>query len=221
MEKKYKLTDVFIEHHGHRLYQIQALRDFGNVKAGDLGGYIESESSLSHEGNAWVCGSAKVFGKAMVFGNAKIFGKAKVFGNAKVFGKAMVYGVAEVYDHAKVYDHALVYGVAKVYDHAKVFGNALVFDYSIICGTASVCGEAVIQGSAVLRCKADYILFKNWWSSGRFFTWTRSNDMWRVGCFYGTGEELVKKAFQDSEESGREYKRIVDYVESIKGVTNK
>ena len=39
--------------------------------------------------------------------------------------------------------------------------------------------------------------------------------MWRVGCFYGTGEELIKKAYADSKESGREYERIVKYVESI------
>ena len=39
--------------------------------------------------------------------------------------------------------------------------------------------------------------------------------MWNVGCFYGNGEELIKKAYADSEESGREYERVVKYVESI------
>ena len=39
--------------------------------------------------------------------------------------------------------------------------------------------------------------------------------MWSVGCFYGTGEELIKKAYKDSELSGREYERVVRYVESI------
>ena len=61
----------------------------------------------------------------------------------------------------------------------------------------------------------DYIVFKNWWSSGRYFTWTRSNNMWKVGCFYGSGDDLVIKAYKDSEESGKEYERIVKYVESI------
>ena len=58
-------------------------------------------------------------------------------------------------------------------------------------------------------------MFKNWWSSDRYFTWTRSNNMWKVGCFYGTGEELIKKAYADSEKSGKEYERMVKYVESI------
>ena len=39
--------------------------------------------------------------------------------------------------------------------------------------------------------------------------------MWRVGCFYGTREELIKKAYKDSQKSGREYERTVKYVESI------
>ena len=39
--------------------------------------------------------------------------------------------------------------------------------------------------------------------------------MWKVGCFYGTGEELIKKAYADSKESGIGYERIVKYVESI------
>ena len=39
--------------------------------------------------------------------------------------------------------------------------------------------------------------------------------MWSVGCFFGTGEELIKKAYKDSELSSREYERIVNYVRSI------
>ena len=39
--------------------------------------------------------------------------------------------------------------------------------------------------------------------------------MWKVGCFYGTGEELIKRAYQDSEVSGREYERVVRYVEAM------
>lgn len=36
-----------------------------------------------------------------------------------------------------------------------------------------------------------------------------------VGCFYGTGEELVNKAYKDSKEKGIEYERIVNYVNTI------
>ena len=39
--------------------------------------------------------------------------------------------------------------------------------------------------------------------------------MWKTGCFHGTGKELIEKAYKDSELSGREYERVVKYVESI------
>lgn len=51
MEKKYKLTDEILEVGGHVLHRIKALRDFGNVKKGDIGGWIECEDNLSHCGS--------------------------------------------------------------------------------------------------------------------------------------------------------------------------
>ena len=59
------------------------------------------------------------------------------------------------------------------------------------------------------------MVIKNTWSSGRWFTYTRSNKKWAVGCFYGSGEELVAKAYKDSELSGRCYDAIVRAVETI------
>ena len=155
MEEKYKLTEESIVFLGIKLYRIEALKDFGNVKKGDKGGYVESEENLSQRGNCQIYYNAQVFGDALVYDNAKVFDNAKVYGKAEV------------------------------------------------CGTAEI------------KNNSDYIIFKNWWSSGRHFTWTRSNNMWKVGCFYGTGKELIAKAYKDSELSGREYKRVVGYVESI------
>jgi len=67
MEKKYKLTEEFIDFCGRKLYRIQALKDFSNVKAGDLDGYIEKESNLSQEGDCWAYGDAKVYDNASVY----------------------------------------------------------------------------------------------------------------------------------------------------------
>ena len=80
--KKFKLTSEFIvDISGVKLFRIKALIEFGNVKAGDLGGYIEKEENLSHMGNAWVSGNAQVSGDARVFGNAWVFGDARVSGD--------------------------------------------------------------------------------------------------------------------------------------------
>lgn len=98
--KKYELTSDVIEVGGRKLFRIKALRNFANVKAGDLGGYIEKEENLSHEGNCWVGGDAWVYEDAEVRGNAVVRDNAKVYGNAKVSG--IVYGYVRVYDTATV-----------------------------------------------------------------------------------------------------------------------
>ena len=220
--KKYKLTGESIEVKGKTLYRIEALKDFGEIKKGDKGGFIESENNLAHEGNAWVSDNARVYGDACVFDNAQVYGNAFVSGYAQVYGNAFVYGNAWASDNARlcgyawVSDNARVYGDANVCDDSSVFGNALVYDNARVYGDALVRGYACVCGDAEISNKSDYIVFQNWWSSGRYFTWTRSNNMWSVGCFYGTGEELIKKAYKDSELSGREYERIVKYVEEIR-----
>ena len=221
MGKKYKLTDETINLNGVTLYRIEALKYFGEIKKGDKGGFIESENNLAHEGDAWVSDNAHVYGDACVFNNAHVYGNAFVSGYAQVYGDAFVYGNAWLYDntrvcgYARVADNARVYGDANVCDDSSVFGSALVYDNAHVYGDALVRGYACVRGDAEISNKSDYIVFQNWWSSGRYFTWTRSNNMWSVGCFYGTGEELIKKAYKDSELSGREYERVVRYVESI------
>ena len=81
---KYKLTNNTIQYNRRTLYQIEALKDFGNVRKGDLGGWIEKEDNLSQEGDCWVYENAKVYGSAKVYGNAQVRDNAQVYGNAQV-----------------------------------------------------------------------------------------------------------------------------------------
>ena len=101
-KKKYELTNETIEFNGTILHQIKALRSFGKVKAGCLGGWVEKEENLSQMGYAWV------------YSNAKVYGNAKVFGNAEIYGESMVYGDAQVYGRARVFGNAIVFGDSKV-----------------------------------------------------------------------------------------------------------
>ena len=236
---KYKLTEETKEFLGRKLHRIVCVTAFASVSVGDIGGWVESESNLSQEGNAWVygdalvCGNAKVYGNAKVFGNAKVYGNAKVFGNAEVYGNAKVCDNAEVFGDAKVCDNAKVFGDAKVYGNAKVCGNAEVYGNAKVYGNAEVCdnakvcynakvcgnawvfGNAEVFGDAKVYGNADFIVLKNSWSSGRYFTYTASNKMWKVGCFYGSGKKLIEKAYEDSELSGKCYEATVKYVEEI------
>ena len=183
MEKKYDFTGETRMFDGRTLRRIVALRDFAGVKTGDKGGWIEQESNLSQLGNAWVYCNARVFDNAEVSGDACVSGDARVSGNARVYDNAQVYGNAQVSGNAWVYGNAQVYGYARVGSDARVSGIH------------------------------DYIVFKNFWSSGRYFTYTFSDKMWTVGCFHGTGDELINKAYADSEDSGWHYEQAVRYVE--------
>ena len=121
-------------------------------------------------------------------------------------------------------DNCWVYGNAMVYGNAFVGGNACVCENARVCENACVCGNSCVRenafvcGNAVIKNDGDYIVFKNNWSSGRYFTWTRSNDRWSVGCFYGTGKELIEKAYKDSKLSGDCYKAYVELVEKLKEI---
>ena len=207
--KKYKLTNETIHVDGHTLHRIEALTHFSDVYKGDKGGFVESEDNLSQDGDCWIYGTAKVCGNARVVDNAKVHGDASIYGDALIYGNAEVFGNAKVLTHARICDNAKVWGNTVIADNTKVYGDAKV------CGDAIIYGRAEVGGDAKVADNADYIVFKNWWSSGRYFTWTRSNNMWKVGCFHGTGKKLIAKAYKDSELSGREYERVVKYVESI------
>ena len=243
VEKKYELTDETTEIGGHILHRIIALKDFGFIKKGDLGGFIEKEANLSQEGQCWVYNDAKVYENSLIYGAAQIYIKAivhgeaeigdhamvyrdaRVYGNAHVSDKAIVHGHAEISDNAHVFGKANICGHSKVYGNAQVYDNAIVSNYTIIYDTARIYGKAIVNGvaeiigNAKVKELSDYMIFQNNWGSGRYFTWTRSNNMWKVGCFYGTGEELIEKAYKDSEESGRCYENYVNFVKTFNGKT--
>jgi len=117
---KYELTTNFIEYKDRKVYQIKALKNFGYVKAGDLGGYIENESNLSQEGNCWA------FEGTQVYDEAKVSENAEVRGFARIYGYAEVSGYAEVYDNAQVYDEAKVSGYAKICGYAQIGNNCII-----------------------------------------------------------------------------------------------
>ena len=122
---------------------------------------------------------------------------------------------------ARVYGNAMVSGDARVYGNAMVSGDAWVYGNAMVSGDAEVYGNAMVSGDAEVSKLNDHIVFKNSWSSGRYFTYTRSNQKWRVGCFYGTSEELIKKAYQDSEYSGRHYEAYVNFVKTLEALDDK
>ena len=160
-EKKYGFTDETFDVSGTVLHRIIALKDFGDVKRGELGGYVEKEKNLSHKGNCWVYHNACVLNEARVIENASVYDSAIVKDAALIKNNAMVFGHAQILDNVVIKDTAKVYGNAKVCNRADISGNATVFRKAVICdeakikGCAMICGHARVGGNSLVRDEAN------------------------------------------------------------------
>ncbi|MCS4239884.1 carbonic anhydrase/acetyltransferase-like protein (isoleucine patch superfamily) [Myroides gitamensis] len=143
--KKYKLTDESMNYRGRTLWRIE------DIASGEKGGWIESESNLSHTGRCMILDEAKVYGNAKVYDNAIISGFSNVYDEAEVFGNAVVSAYVSVFDQAKIYGNAEVTNDAVVKNKAQVLGYAQVERFAEIMGHAVVYGHAKISGNAEIQ----------------------------------------------------------------------
>ena len=131
--KKYELIkeskDYFL---GREKFRIRALKDFGNVKAGDIGGWVCSYNNLSQEGNCWI------------YDNAECLDNARIFDNAMMFDNAIMFGNSVMYDNAVMLNNSIMY------DNSKMFNKAKMFDNSIMCNNAEMCGNATMYDSSIM-----------------------------------------------------------------------
>lgn len=232
--KKYKIRkDLSYTFDGHKLYRVEALKDFGDVKKGSIGGFIENEKNLSQEGNCWVYLDAKVYDNAKVFGNAVIDGFAQVCDNAMVYGNAQVNRYSKIKNNARVFENARIEGNSIVKDNAQVYANSLLLENAQVCDNANlsgtclvrenaiVCGDAGIydfvhfNSDAVIKSHADYYVGHENWEGGHNFVYTRSNNKWSTFFINGTKEEVLEFAKKRGEKYYNFYKNVIEFVEKI------
>ena len=155
MNQKYEITDIAQEKHSF-LHRIRALRDIGKkVKAGELGGFVESERNLSFEAgdDAWIFGCAIACNDAYVDKGSALLGESVVCGNAYVSQNSALSG------HARAEDDAYIRG-SNLCGHARVSGCGMVLDSPdtgcapILSGTCAVygrvCGDVHLTNTALI-----------------------------------------------------------------------
>ena len=135
MDKKYKLIKSDIK----GLYRVKALRNFGDVKKGDIGGYVQSEDNLSHEGYCWVHDNAKIYDDARIYGNSEIWDYAVIQDNARIYGNS------QISDCAVIDGNSRIYGDSEIWNYAIIRDNALIYGDSVISGNAFIEGDAEIK----------------------------------------------------------------------------
>lgn len=149
------------------VHRIVALREFKcgprTICAGEAGGLVESEDSLSQDGSCWIADGASCLEDARVFGDALVSGNASVKGGAAVGGEVIVTGRAEVSGEARAVCRGTIGGDAALLDRANVGagpwrdtfvsidGGAVIAGAASVRGTLSMSGEAKLAGCASVR----------------------------------------------------------------------
>lgn len=112
--KKYELTNqsiIFCHPENKKeiqLYRIIALKDFFNVKKGELGGFVENYYNLSQSGNSWIYDDAKVFYGGMVLDDAKIYNNSLIYDNSTIMERAIVLDNVKIYNTVTLGRNTLV-----------------------------------------------------------------------------------------------------------------
>lgn len=141
MEKKYEIlfTDhpeymIYKDHSCTPLYRIKALKDFSDVKAGDIGGFVHSEDNLSQEGDCWI------YNNAAVYHHARIEEDAKVRNEATVIGDSIIRGKSDIGRNALVEKKSIVEGTI------TIRGSVRVTSFAYLHGIGTLDGLEVYTG---------------------------------------------------------------------------
>ena len=167
--RKYELTNISMEFGIKTLYRIRALKDFSDVKKGDLGGWVSSENNLSQEGNCWIYDEAKCMDNAKMFGNStmhdysemhdysimysysKMYGcsemhdSSTMYGNSAMYGNSMMCGCSKMFDYSEMFDDSAMYG------NSKMYGSSIMFDNSELYDDSEMHDHSIVQGDSILK----------------------------------------------------------------------
>lgn len=156
MEPKYEIlrsAEHSIQMQFCPVYRIRALRSFGAVKAGDLGGFVLNEDNLSHDGLCWIGNDAVVMDKAQVkdnggvWDNAVVSGRTQILNSSQVSGNSRILGTVTMIGHSSVQDNAVIAGgdTGLLLDHSQIYNDARI-DVEGALIHSRVYGHAEIEG---------------------------------------------------------------------------
>lgn len=150
---------------GRILRRIRALTDIPSrhIRAGSLGGYIESESNLSHDGAAWVGGVARAYGGAFIGGDALLHGSSIAHEDALLSDSCIVGGQAQICGHATILGNTRVSGAACIWGDATVSGDAMIGEQMLLPGGAVIFARDMAQyfGEVIDGCLSPVTLYSD------------------------------------------------------------
>ena len=144
MNAKYEITGIAHEKYPF-LHRIRALRDIGSeIKAGDLGGFVESEGNLSFEAedDAWI------FNDAIAAGEGHVDKGSVLRERAIVCGCAYASHGTEMSGDSRAEDDAYIRG-ARLSRCARVSGNGMVLQSPTTKASPILTGSCAVYGKVI------------------------------------------------------------------------
>ena len=183
--KKYEILmgeENTIEFEGRTLHRIRALKDFKEVKKGELGGFVEKGSNLSQEGGCWIYDDAKAMDDSRIYNNSKMYGNSRIYDNSKMYDNSRMYGESVMYNNSAMHNNSEIYGNSIMYDDSEMYGYSRMYNDSELHNKAKLCGKLFSKVD-------DFVEINN--PEGRLVTCIRKDDkiFYTVGCQYEIDEE--------------------------------
>lgn len=138
MNKKYEVTNITMEFGERTLYRIRALKDFADVKTGDLGGWVSGENNLSQEGNCWIYDEAKCMDNSKIYGNSTMHDYSEMYDYSIMYGDSEMHNYTEMHDYSIMYSYSKMYGCSKMRDSSTMYGNSKMYGNSMMCGRSKM-----------------------------------------------------------------------------------
>ena len=134
--RKYELTNITMEFGIKTLYRIRALKDFSDVKRGELGGWVSSENNLSQEGNCWIYDEAKCMDNARMYDDSCMYGYSEMYDSSRMHGDSKMYNYSEMHNSSRMYGYSKMYDSSEMHDSSTMYGNSIMYGNSMMCGNS-------------------------------------------------------------------------------------
>ena len=235
--RKYEITDITMEFEERTLYRIRALKNFRNVKAGDLGGWVSGKHNLSQEGDCWIYDEAKCMDNARMYHNSAMYNNAVMCDFSEMHGCSEMHNYSAMLDNSRMYNCSAMYDNSRMYNDSKMYNNSRMFDNSAMYNNAVMLDNSkMFENSRMYRdsrlknkeklcgklvTKVDrFIEINN--TGGRIVTGVLKDGkiLYNIGC----QNEITKEVFIDriyNDDGGiekhpyrKEYLKIIDVIES-------
>ena len=235
--RKYEMTNITMEFEERTLYRIRALKNFRNVKAGDLGGWVSGKHNLSQEGDCWIYDEAKCMDNARMYHNSAMYNNAVMCDFSEMHGCSEMHNYSAMLDNSRMYNCSAMYDNSRMYNDSKMYSNSRMFDNSAMYNNAVMLDNSkMFENSRMYRdsrlknkenlygklvTKVDrFIEINN--TGGRVVTGVLKDGkiLYNIGC----QNEITKEVFVDriyNDDGGiekhpyrKEYLKIIDVIES-------